>query len=172
MEELRTARLVLRQFSIGDAPFILELLNSPDWLAHIGDRNLRSLHDARKYIREKFHAVHEDKGVGAYLIQLAENKKSIGTVGLFKRPTLDHPDLGFALLPDYYRKGYALEASQALMAEIISNYGIETIYGLTTAENASSKALLTRLGFLQTDTVRLPDEDKEFLLFSYSIKAD
>lgn len=172
MESLRTARLFLRKFTIGDAPFILELLNSPDWLAHIGDRNLRSLGDARKYIREKYHATYDDSGVGAYLIQLAETEKSIGTVGLFKRPTLDYPDLGFALLPEYYRKGYALEASQALIANVTSTYAIETIYGLTTAENASSKALLSRLGFLQTDTVRLPDEDKEFLLFSYSAKSD
>ena len=47
---LTTQRLVLREFSPGDAAFIVRLLNDPGWLQHIGDRNVRTDDDARAYL--------------------------------------------------------------------------------------------------------------------------
>jgi RimJ/RimL family protein N-acetyltransferase len=41
-----TERLLLRPFNTDDAPFILELVNSPGWLQFIGDRNIHSIEDA------------------------------------------------------------------------------------------------------------------------------
>ena len=35
---LETQRLTLRRFELEDAAFILELVNDPAWLEHIGDR--------------------------------------------------------------------------------------------------------------------------------------
>ena len=47
---LETERLVLRPLTLDDAPFVLELLNDPDWLRFIGDKGVRTLEDARHYI--------------------------------------------------------------------------------------------------------------------------
>ena len=47
---IETPRLILRRLTLDDAPFILELVNDPDWLRHIGDKNVRSLDDARAYL--------------------------------------------------------------------------------------------------------------------------
>lgn len=52
MNILETDRLVLRHLASADAPFILELLNDPDWLRYIGDRGVRSVaHSPQVLIR-------------------------------------------------------------------------------------------------------------------------
>lgn len=40
---LETERLLLRHFNVGDAAFIVELLNDPAFVQHVGDRNVRTL---------------------------------------------------------------------------------------------------------------------------------
>ena len=50
MAILKTERLELRELSSADDAFILELLNEPGFLRHIGDKGVRSLSDARDYI--------------------------------------------------------------------------------------------------------------------------
>jgi len=52
VREIRTPRLVLRLLRETDAEFILQLLNEPGWLRYIGDRNIRSPADARRYNAE------------------------------------------------------------------------------------------------------------------------
>ena len=37
-----TQRLRLHEFNIHDSKFILKQLNSPNWLAHIGDKNVKT----------------------------------------------------------------------------------------------------------------------------------
>ena len=44
---LETERLRLREFTLNDAAFIIELLNSPGWLQFIGDRNVKTEEQAR-----------------------------------------------------------------------------------------------------------------------------
>jgi len=50
MIALSTPRLQISAFTLDDAAFIVELLNDPGWLAHIGDRKVRTLDDARAYL--------------------------------------------------------------------------------------------------------------------------
>ncbi len=50
MTVLETERLLLCQFSIEDADFILELLNDPSFIRNIGDRGVRTVDGANSYI--------------------------------------------------------------------------------------------------------------------------
>jgi RimJ/RimL family protein N-acetyltransferase len=51
MNILETDRLALRQLTLDDAEFIFELLNEPAWIQFIGDRNIRTMEDARAFLR-------------------------------------------------------------------------------------------------------------------------
>ena len=51
MKVLETNRLTLRWLNVGDANFILQLLNEPSWIQYIGQKNVRSLEDAKSYIQ-------------------------------------------------------------------------------------------------------------------------
>ncbi|HXQ38537.1 MAG TPA: GNAT family N-acetyltransferase, partial [Anaerolineales bacterium] len=109
MKILETERLVLRQLSLADAEFILELLNEPSFIQNIGDRGVRTLDDARAYILRVPVKSYEQHGFGLYLVILKESSESIGMCGLIKRDTLEDVDIGYAFLPKFWSKGYAIE---------------------------------------------------------------
>ena len=49
---IETARLVLEEFALSDAAFIVDLLNQPSFIEFIGDRGVRTSADAERYLRE------------------------------------------------------------------------------------------------------------------------
>jgi RimJ/RimL family protein N-acetyltransferase len=95
-----TPRLALRTFAAADDEFIMRLLNTPSWLQYIGDRNIRTLADAQRYIMNNLLKLYAEQGYGAWVVVLKETGAPIGICGLFKRKYLDQPDLGFAFLPE------------------------------------------------------------------------
>src|SRR5258707_6327278 len=101
---------------IEDAEFIFELVNQPAFIRNIGDKGVRTLDDARNYILNGPVASYGRFGFGLYLIQQKESGFPIGICGLLKRETLKDVDLGFAFLPQFWRKGYAFESATAVMA--------------------------------------------------------
>src|SRR5829696_5552552 len=107
MTVLETERLSLRQFTVDDAQFILRLLNEPSFLRYIGDKQVRNLEDARQYILNGPVASYERNGFGLLLVELRELRTPIGMCGLLKREELPDPDIGFALLPDFWSTGFA-----------------------------------------------------------------
>ena len=50
-----TPRLLLREAGSDDAAFMLELMNEPSYVDHIGDRGIRAVADAVRYIEEKYY---------------------------------------------------------------------------------------------------------------------
>lgn len=163
---LTTERLELRQYTLNDAPFVLELLNTPDWMANIGDRGIRTIEDAENYIEEKYLTQYAELGFGSYVSLLKGTDTIVGTCGLYKRPDLDHCDIGFALLPKYEKKGYAYESANALMHYARTELGMATIYGITLPTNTASRNLLKKLGLNEIDTVKIEGDDAELLLYS------
>ncbi len=165
---LETERLVLREMNRDDAPFILELLNTPAYLRFIGDRGVRNVSDAARYLEDRPMASYREHGFGVWMVLLKDTQTIAGTCGLIRRPGLDHVDIGFALLPAFERQGIGYEAATATL-----RYGLETlrlpkIIGITDPENTASRNLLQRIGLHQESTVVLPDDDLELLVFSTS----
>lgn len=154
---LLTDRLELREFDAGDAAFILRLLNEPSFLRHIGDRQVRTLDDARRYIETGPAASYARHGFGLYRVGLREAGTAIGMCGLLQRDTLPHPDLGFAFLPAYWSRGYARESAQAVLRDARVRLGLGRILAITSPDNDSSGRLLLRLGFRYESTQPLVD---------------
>ena len=99
MRIAETNRLILSKITIEDAPFILELMNTPGWLKYIGDRNIKTVEAAANSIKNNQLKCYEEHGYGYYKMQVkAENLKTIGTCGLLKRANLEDIDIGFSLL--------------------------------------------------------------------------
>ncbi len=160
-----TKRLILSEIGPSDAPFMLELMNTPTWKRFIGDRNLHSEEDARNYILNRLMPSYALSGFGFYLCTLKENKTPIGICGIVKRDALEHVDIGFAFLPQYEGKGLGFESASAVMLYAQHTLGIQTIAGITNADNKSSIALLKKLGLRYQKMVLLPNETEEIMLF-------
>ncbi|MFC0604317.1 GNAT family N-acetyltransferase [Winogradskyella pulchriflava] len=158
-----TQRLDIRPVSIEDAPFILELMNTPKWIQFIGDRNVRTVKEAEAYITAKaFPQLQKYGYTNNVIIRKADHIK-LGTCGLYHREGKDDPDIGFAFLPAHRGKGYAFEAANKLMHVGKYNYGLTELSAYTLEENRASRTLLERLGFILIGTGSLPNNDEELL---------
>ncbi|MBY5920779.1 GNAT family N-acetyltransferase [Ferrimonas balearica] len=153
-----TARLLLRPAQLSDADFILSLVNSEGWLKHIGDRGIRTLKQAQSYIEEQLQAHYSQHGYGLFVMCLKPENRPVGLCGVLNRDTLPHPDLGFALLPQWQRQGLTLEACLRVLEEARDSWSIATLWGITSPDNAASAALLRRLGFIENGTAQLSED--------------
>lgn len=142
-----TPRLCLRRLTLGDAPFYLRLLNEPTWLAHIGDRGVRTLEDAQAHIRAHILAPYDALGFGMYLVQRRGDGAPLGMCGLVQREALPAPDIGFALLQAHEGLGLAREAAQAVIAHAFQALQLPRLLAITAPSNLRSTRLLDALGF-------------------------
>jgi len=162
---LDTRRLSLRRLSEDDAPFILRLLNEPSFIEFIGDRGVRTLDDARNYLRGGPIASYSRYGFGLYLVELRERGVPIGICGLLKREQFEHPDIGFSLSPDYWSQGYAVEAATGVMDYAGETLGLTRLLAITSQHNQRSARLLAKLGFTFEQNILMAADGEELKLF-------
>jgi RimJ/RimL family protein N-acetyltransferase len=166
MEILRTERLVLRHLTEADAPFILELLNSPGFLENIGDRGVRDLEGAKKYVTEGPAESYRRNGFGLWLTALRETGEAVGICGLVKRDGLEDADIGYALLPRFWGRGYAQEAAQAVLDHALRVIGLPKVVAITAPHNAGSIAVLEKIGLKAAGLIQIPGHDGESSYFT------
>jgi RimJ/RimL family protein N-acetyltransferase len=163
---LETERLRLRELGPADADFILELLNGPSFLRFVGDRGVRTKADAERYIRTGPMASYARLGFGLYCVERKQDARPLGICGILKRDSLEHPDLGFALLPPSWSNGYAFEAAASAMAHARRS-GLTRVLAITKPDNRASIRLLSKLGFRFERRLRLAGEGPELEVFAH-----
>jgi RimJ/RimL family protein N-acetyltransferase len=144
---IETSRLKLRWLELSDADFIYQLVNDPQWLRFIGDKQVADLDGARRYIEDGPRAMYRQFGFGLNRVALKDNDTAIGICGLLQRESLPHPDLGFAFLPEYRDQGYAREAADAILQHAYLILRQPQVAAIVNPDNLSSINLLNKLGF-------------------------
>ena len=161
-----TPRLVIRELTFADAPFIVTLLNDPAFILNIGDRGVRAPEDACEYLTAGPLASYARHGFGLGAATLATTGEPIGICGVLRRAELTEPDLGFAFLPQFRGQGYAFEAASAVKADAHARLGLATLLAIVNPVNVSSIRLLGKLGFAREGSVRLSGESIDLHLFA------
>jgi [ribosomal protein S5]-alanine N-acetyltransferase len=161
---LETERLILREVDHEDAPFVLELLNTPKFIQYIADRGVRDLDGARQYIEDRYLASYRDNGYGLYGVVEKSSGKVIGACGFVRRPGLSGPDIGFSFLPEYEGLGYGFESASAVLKYGNETLGFDRVYAITSLDNERSGNLLSKLGFTSNDLIEIDGE--QLKLFS------
>ena len=167
---IETERLQLRRLSVDDAEFILRLLNEPSFIQNIGDRGVRTLEDARAYILKGPVASYEKFGFGLWMVETKPRAMPIGICGLLKREVLEDVDIGYALLPEFWSQGYALESAAAVMSYAREKLRATRVLAVVNADNQSSIRLLEKLGFQFERMVRLSQNAPEIKLFAAEVQ--
>jgi RimJ/RimL family protein N-acetyltransferase len=164
---LETERLIVREMdSATDAEFILDLVNQPSFIKYIGDRGVRDIEAAREFIESRYRQSYRDHGYGMYSVVLKDGETPIGACGFVRRDTLPGPDIGFAFLPQYERKGYGYESAAAMMDYGRGELGFTRVLAITSQDNDASGSLLEKLGFSFDRLIEMPLGGEVLKLFS------
>ncbi len=162
---LQTERLLLRPLTDDDAAFIIELLNEPSFIKFIGDRKVRTIEDAIRYIDNGPRASLRKHGYGMLRVSLRDGDTPIGLCGLIRRETLPDVDLGFAYLATHHRKGYAVEAARAILDQARGQHAVGRVLAITLPDNSGSIRVLQSIGFVAAGTVQLGDDPELLNLY-------
>ena len=162
---LTTERLMLRRFSLNDTSFIIRLLNTPGWIKFIGDRNVKTTEDAKKYLQNGPLKIYATLGFGLSMVVIKETLQPIGMCGLLKRDELENVDIGFAFLPESQGQGYALEVTNAVIQHARQQWHITNVLAIVMPTNTRSVHLLRKAGFTFNRKIGLGTNGEELLLF-------
>ncbi len=138
-----TERLSLDALKLGDAAFIMELVNTAEWIQFIGNRNINTLEQAEAYIQK----IISNPDILYLVIRTHDQKIPVGIISFIKRAYLPHHDIGFAFLNEHKKQGYAFEAASVVLNDALNSGEHTHVLATTIKENSKSIQLLQKLGF-------------------------
>ena len=162
---LNTERLELRWLTPDDAPLMLAVWNDPAFMRYVGDRGVRTLEQARAALEAGLLKLYAEYGYGPFRVRCREDGADLGICGLFRRDGLDEPDIGFAILPDYCGRGFAFEASVAVLDHARDALGLPCVTAIVSPQNDASIGLLEKLGLCFERPIRMPNDDHDVSLY-------
>jgi len=143
---------------VNDAPFILDLLNTEGWLKYIGEKGVRDLEQAEHYIEIGPIEAYKSPGNGLMLLLNKTTGEYLGICGLLRRDYLDHPDIGYALMPRFEKNGYITEACTAILTWHKTYKKLSKIYAVVLPSNERSIKLLMTMEFKYKESMEREGE--------------
>ena len=152
-ESFQTARLEGEKLAPEHLPALQALHRDPETMAKLG--GVRSDVETARYLTRNLDhwAAH---GFGVWMLRLRGGERPIGRVVLrwLSTTSINDVEIGFALLPDRWGRGFATEAAQFALGQARSRLDLQTLIGITTPENQASQRVLEKLGLrYECDTV-------------------
>ena len=147
MAELRTERLLLRQWRDEDLVPFAELNADPETMRYFPAPPSREESDA---LGERARRQIEDEGWGLWAVEVAGGASFIGFVGLARPSFEEHftpaVEVGWRLAREHWGCGYATEAGRAALAYGFEELGLAEIVSFTSRLNRPSWRVMERLG--------------------------
>jgi [ribosomal protein S5]-alanine N-acetyltransferase len=138
---ITTGRLTLRRARIEDLDEIHAVLSNKEAMRFWSTLPHTTVEESRIWLRSMIDA---PAGAGDdYLIEY--EGRVIGKAGCWRLP-----DIGFILHPDYWGRGIAREALEAVIPRVFSSFPVAALTADVDPRNAASLALLKGLGFVET----------------------
>jgi len=169
LPELETPRLRLRRLEFDDATFMVRLLNEPSFIENIGDRGVRSIEDAHRYLRDGPMAMYEKYGFGLWHVARSSDGVAVGMCGLLQRDNLPDVDIGYAFLPEYWGMGYAFEVAEATMRHGAEKFGLKRLIATVLPGNQASIRLLEKLGLRHERMFAMRPDEPEVRLYGRTL---
>jgi ribosomal-protein-alanine N-acetyltransferase len=144
--EVETERLSLQQIKPEDQQFIFEGLSHPEVIPFYGVRY--ESFDATKAQMEWYNKMLlEGTGISWKMVD-KQTAKNMGVISVyFYRPEHNKAEVGFWLLPQYWNKGFAFEALNAIIAYWMNEKKLHRLEGFVEEGNTASSKVLEKCGF-------------------------
>ena len=155
---IETNNLILREFRDTDAEGIFKLDSDREVHKYLGNNPIKTMEEAEKII-SFFHLQYKERGIGRLACVEKSSGKFIGWTGLklnlgekeILNGYTDFIDIGYRLLPNFWGKGYATEASLASLEYGFKKLNYDIIYGAADIENIASNKVLKKIGLKFVD---------------------
>ncbi len=145
MEVLQTDRLRVRTLSDKDHDDFFLLQGNPDVMRFIRPIKTRAESDAA--LNDMLAAGEPEEG-GRWMVEDKETGAFVGTLAIIPLPyDVTKIQLGYALLPAYWGKGYATELARAGLRYFWEHTQRNEIYAVTETPNIASQQVLLKTGF-------------------------
>ncbi|WP_435171439.1 GNAT family N-acetyltransferase [Paenibacillus glycanilyticus] len=168
---LETDRLLLREITCEDRSDIFACFSNKQVTMYYGQEALEHMDQAQALIDFFSRSYAEKRGI-RWGIERKEAKNLIGTVGFNQwSPKHRRAEVGYELLPESWRNGYASEAISAVLQFGFQELKLNRIGAVVFKENVASNHLLTKLGFQQEGILRdyMVQDGKAYDTYIYSL---
>lgn len=147
---LQTSRLILVPLTDEHLEYEVILDASPDVMRYLGAGEPRDCSEVEKHHEERIDAAR--KGLGFWAGFLGAEFVGWWLLTPEDDDERGQAELGYRLLPDFWRQGLASEGAAALLAYGFEDVGLTRIFAETMAINAGSRAVMSRLGLTYPGT--------------------
>ena len=144
---LETERLYLREFTIEDAPLLIELNSNPKVTRYTGDGPVKDLQEANRILNDIILPQYKNK-MGRWAVYLKSNDEFIGWCGLKFIAEDNEIDLGYRFFEPHWGKGYASESAKGVLDYGVTILKLKNIIARAAKENPASIAVIKKLGFV------------------------
>jgi RimJ/RimL family protein N-acetyltransferase len=155
IDPIATERLLLREFQPNDREALLAIVREPDQIKHMllfldDEAQLdaflsMAIGEANAEARSQWHLAVEERASGRYL----------GSCCLMvEHDSPSSAELGYWFLRPSWGKGYATEASAAILALGLGRLGFHRVWGKCHTQNVASAKVMEKLGMVYEGTLR------------------
>ena len=164
-EIAQTERCIIREMTEEDLDAVYQVYAAPSitrYMEGLYEDREKELEYTRSYIQHAY----TFWGYGTWVIVKKSDNKIIGRVGFNLRDGYEEVELGFVIMEEEQKKGYAFECCEAVMKIGKEEYFFEAVQALVKEENVDSIKLCYKLGFRLVEKVC--HEGEEYLRFLYT----
>jgi len=153
-KNIKTNRLALRPFELSDAPDVQKLAGDFE----IADTTLLIPHPYEDGIAEEWIQSHTEKFTDGrefiFAIVIYESSKLIGSIGLTVDLDHDRAELGYWIGKQFWNKGFATEAAQAMLRFGFDELKMQRIHAHCLTRNSASTKVLQKIGMRHEGRLR------------------
>jgi len=140
-----TERCIVRKITAADEEGFFRINGDPEVMKHI--RPAKSKEECAIFLDQNIQLYKQDSVIGRYLVIEKSTSQAIGMFSYLLLSDELHYHIGFALLPTYWGKGYALELVKFGVPYFFSHQSSKDLFAITNKENTASQKVLLNSGF-------------------------
>jgi RimJ/RimL family protein N-acetyltransferase len=158
---LETERLALREWTPEDAEAMFVMLGDAEVMRYVDvGRPWESVERAREWA-EKLNASYRSRGFSRWAVVEKEGGLAVGSCGFVPLPWSGEIDFGYMFRRDRWGKGYASEITPAVLRHGFERYGFKEVVASIAPENAASRRVLEKIGFVYRGNEVMQGEEEE-----------
>ncbi|MEZ4978410.1 MAG: GNAT family N-acetyltransferase [Chitinophagales bacterium] len=150
-------RLGFRSWETSDLDNLAELCADPDVMAYFP--KTLNLEESKVFL-QRLQEMYLREGLTYYAVELKSNSQFLGFIGFAKQeyeaefnPSID---IGWRLLPKFWKQGYAYEGAQACLEYGFTQLNLKKVVAVCSISNSKSERLMQKLGMRRKGSFKHP----------------